>query len=108
MKYLYAIIFSFIITSPVYAVKQPVGDVPDVKPLQPPAVGVNPNYSKNIQYVDPTRATSTSVQKAPEQIPSPIQQDLVNQHKSYPWGLIITLLLGFGALYLVWRNTRKP
>ena len=110
MKYFYIFFISFFLAMPAYAAKQVKGDVPNVQPLQPPAVGVRPNYSKNIQYSDPSRpAPVVPDQKKPEQNVAPIQQELSAQiHKSYPWALIVTLLLGLGALYLVWKNTRKP
>jgi hypothetical protein len=49
MKYLLAILISFAIACPTFAAKTVQGTVPHPPPLQPPAAGIAPNYSHNIE-----------------------------------------------------------
>jgi hypothetical protein len=49
MKYFLAILISFAIACPAFAAKTVQGTVPHPPPLQPPAAGIAPNYSHNIE-----------------------------------------------------------
>lgn len=54
LKYLLILLVIFSFSSPVLAVKQVTGTVPEVKPLQPAPEGIYVNHSGNINYVDPS------------------------------------------------------
>lgn len=107
MKYIIAFLILFTISTPVFAMKQVIGDVPVVEPLQPPAVGVSRNLN-NIQYNDNTRQTQGVQQSKPVVEDAPILQELkATKSAKSPWVLISTILLGLIVIILIWRNIQK-
>lgn len=54
IKYLFVIVFTLFLATPVLAAKQVNGTIPSVKPLQPMPEDVYVNYKGNVNFEDPS------------------------------------------------------
>jgi hypothetical protein len=112
MKYLAIFLLSFLVATPAYAAKEVKGEVPEVRPLQPPPVGVNPNINHSVQFSDPDHPLNPNVensgtQGSEENLSQQIEDGSiagVKNKKSYTFVWIVLILAAFGTGYWFLRK----
>ena len=107
MKYLIIFLLSFAIAFPALAAKTVKGTVPNFPPLQPPALGVSPNFSHNIEarggFV-PNQSSSSNPSEAGT-VFSPVSSSVISNrasksHKAV-WVILVFILLA-GVFVFIW------
>jgi len=112
------LILALTVTMPAYAVTQAKGEVPNLAPLQPAPDGIAPNYSKNVQFSNPTYSGQSDTSTGSDvsgQNNNSVEGDTNSSDGNSsnssgfpsPWILVVIILVGGGALFWMWRRSKR-